>query len=252
MALTTGAIRNVAIGAAAFGLAKKLFSPSTGGKPNSTKPDVQFNGASDYRARLEVPNVYLQSSYTQGGDNYVLQNNNGVVFPYTPSISYTNDANYATTNVMHSNYAIYSYKNSAISSISVGAKFTVQNDEDALIYLATAHLLKSLTKMYFGVNDGTLAGSPPPVCRFSAYGDFMMKNVPVVVSNFTQDFPDSIDSYVTDPKNNNAAAIFGTNFVPTVSTFNLKLLPVYSRNEMSNFSLTDFRDSNTLRKGGYL
>ena len=244
--------QKVAVAVGVFGLAKKLFFPTTGGKPNTTKPDITFGGELDYRARLQVPSDYLQGVYTNGGQNFFyLQANGGIVFPYTPTITYENTANYTPTSVMHSNFTYYAYKNSAVSPIKVAAKFTVQTDEDAVVYLATSHLLKSLTKMHYGA-DGETAGAPPPVCRFSAYGDFMMKDVPVVISSFSQDFSPDVDSYVTDPRNKNAELIYGVNFVPTVSTFNLTLLPMYSRNEQANFSVSGFRDTNKLRKGGFL
>lgn len=226
----------------------RLFS--TSGTAKFTTPDVMFGGEADYRAKLLVPPEYTFGEFTQGGDNYILYNNDGIVFPYTPTIAYENSASYSTTNPLHTNYTIYSYKHSAISPIKVTAKFTVQSDDDAAAYLAISHLLKSLTKMQYGTDFK--AGSPPPVCRFSAYGDFMMKNIPVVVSNFSQEMSPDVDYYAVSPNVNKAYAIYGVNFVPTMSTFNITLLPVYSRNEMSQFNVTEFRDSKTLRKGGFL
>jgi hypothetical protein len=241
--------QKLAVAVGAFGLAKKIFFSSTGGKPNSTSPDVQFGGQDDYRARLVVPADYVSGELTRGVAGGT-RGSNAIIFPYTPSISYDSVATYSTQNVMHSNFAFHSYKNSSVGSIKLNAKFTVQNDSDAMIYLATAHLLKSLTKMHYGADD--MAGAPPPVCRFSAYGTYMIKNVPVVVSSFSHDLPSDIDYYMTDSKNNAAWEYYGTNFVPTVSTFNITLLPMYSRNEQSSFSVQGFRDTPTLRKGGFL
>ena len=231
-------------------LGQRLFGAKAG-RASFTTPDVLFGGEADYRAKLLVPINYLSSEFTLGGAaDYKIYNNGGIVFPYTPTITYENAANYATLQPMHSNYAMYFYKNSAISGIKVSAKFTVQNDDDAGMYLAVSHLIKSLTKMQTG-SDST-PGAPPPVCRFSAYGDFMMKDVPVVISSFTQDLTSEVDYYAISSANAGSYSIYGTNFVPTVSTFNLQMFPVYSRNEQSEFSVSAFRDQKTLRKGGFL
>jgi hypothetical protein len=225
---------------------KDLFRSSKG----NTTPNVQFGGAADYRAKLLVPKDYILEKLTRGGTNKVLENAGGIIFPYTPTISYESFANYASQSIMHSNYQHYSYKQSGVSPIKITAKYTVQSDEDALIYLATLHLLKSLTKMQFGTDAN--AGAPPPVCRFSAYGDFMMRDVPVAVNAFSHDMSPDVDSYTTNSKNDNASEYYGTNFVPTVSTFSLTLTPMYSRNEQLAFNVTDFRDTPGLRKKGYL
>jgi hypothetical protein len=217
---------------------------------NKFRPQVEFGGQKDFRAKLLVPDAYLNSALTKGGDNNVLQNSGGIIFPYTPTISYESFANYATQNVLHSNYTLYSYKQSGVTPIKVNAKYTVQSDEDALIYISTLHLLKSLTKMQTGLD--LEAGAPPPVCRFSAYGPFMLQNVPVAISTFSHDMSPDVDSYITDSINNNSSTLFGTNFIPTVSTFSLTLMPMYSRNEQMQFNVKGYRDTAELREGGYL
>lgn len=225
---------------------KDLFRSS---KANTT-PNIEFGGEVDFRAKLIVPSSYVAGEKTAGGTKNVLQTTGGIIFPYTPTITYESFANYTTQNALHSNYTINSYKASGISPIKLSAKYTVQNDEDALVYLATVQLLKSLTKMQFGTDED--AGAPPPVCRFSAYGTYMFKDVPVVVSTFSHDMSPDVDSYITTSQVNNAFKIYGVNFIPTVSTFSLTLLPMYSRNEQLNFNVTDFRDTSKLREKGYL
>jgi hypothetical protein len=237
---------------------KKLTVPKGAEKPAIIKTSVNWAGEQDLRVKLRVPSSYLQYSYTNGyqqGEYKTwsknLQTAGGIIFPYTPSISYDTQASYTPTQLMHSNYAYYSYKNSAIGQITLNAKLTVQNDDDAMMYLSIVHLLRSLTKMKFGTD--TDAGAPPPVCRLDGYGDFMLKNVPVVVSSFKLDLPDSVDYYRTYSSNEGASYMFlGDNSVPTVSTLAVSLLPVYSRNEQLSFGTDDFRDNNRLKKGGFL
>jgi hypothetical protein len=166
------------------------------------------------------------------------------------------NASYASMTPMHSNYPINFYKHSGISSFTLSAKFTVQNDTDAIFYLTTMHLLRALTKMRYG-ND-TQAGSPPPVCRFDAYGDFMLKNIPVVVQSVRSEYPDSVDYYELNPElnPNSLAGVdkidLGTNFIPTISSITLNLLPMYSRFEQSQFSVEDYVSRPNLRRRGFI
>jgi hypothetical protein len=240
-----------AITGAGIGLVMKFLS---GGSPGALsplkRPDVKFNGKQEYRAKLVVPPSYLENDYSQVSP---LQNFGGILFPYTPQISYDMTANYSTANLQHSNFAINSYKNSTIGNFSVSAKFTVQNDSDALFYLATMHMLRALTKMKYG--SDTDAGSPPPVCRFSAFGDYMIKDVPVVVSTFRTELPTEIDYYMIDESLNSysvAYSLFGTNFIPTVSSISLTLIPMFSREEQNKFSVDDYINSRKLKTSGFL
>ena len=112
------------------------------------------------------------------------------------------------------------------------------------MYLGTIHLLKRLTRMQTG-NDGNPV-SPPPICRLDAYGNYMIKNVPVAVGNFKIELTDGTDYYrITQrpplpsdqPLTNSSYDIYGQNFVPISSTISMSLVPMYSREEMLNFSV---------------
>ena len=145
---------------------------------------------------------------------------------------------------MHSNFALNFYQRSYTTNISISGKFTVQNEYDAAVYLSTVHMLRALTKMRSGGEDAS--GSPPPVCRLDAYGDFMLKNVPVVISSFKIDLPDNIDYFTAQD------FPFEDTSVPTISTISLTLIPMYSRAEMQKFTVTDWLTKAQTRKDGYL
>ena len=212
---------------------------SKGAEPSTSKgASAKWGGAKDLRAYLRVPGSYLSSNYTSALKEFA-----GILFPYTPDISYDNQANYSAVNPTHSNYTQYFFKNSAVSAISVTGKFTVQNEKEAIIYLSVLHLLRSLTKMRFG--DDSNAGAPPPVCRFDAYGDFMLSNVPVSVASFKTELPNSVD-YISVKSGD-----FKTSLVPTISTINLSLNLMYSRKEIQEFSVDGWL-SGSLKGRGYL
>ena len=193
---------------------------------------AQWSEAKDLRVKLRVPSSYLIGP-TAGPAN-ILQKNLGILFPYTPNISLENRADYATQTPLHSNYGLYFYKNSTVGPISVTAKFTVQNEYEGAVLLGVIHLLRSLTKMKFG--DDPDAGSPPPVCRFDAYGDYMLYNVPVVVASWRHELPDNVD-YIAVGRPGSPTT-YGHSLVPSLSTITLTLNVVYSRREMMNYNVS--------------
>lgn len=214
-----------------------------------TPATVNFTNAAgdklkkDHRVKIRVP-----EEYSTWGLNGKLSNIGGIIFPYTPVISVTHKADYTSQTPLHSNFAINFYKSSSVSPITISGKFTVQNDSDADVFIATTHILRSLTKMRFG-NDAD-SGAPPPVCRLDAYGTFMLENVPVVISEFKVELPDNVDYYTTS-----SDSVFGKNdqtTVPTICTISLTCIPMYSRSEMQQFSVNAWINDSSLRKAGYL
>lgn len=199
---------------------------------------AQWAGAKDLRVFLRVPQSYLAGPLVQQ-----LAEFGGILFPYTPSISYDNQASYGSVNPVHSNFTQFFFKNSSVGTISITGKFTVQNEKEGIIWLSVQHLLRGLTKMRWGKDAN--AGSPPPVCRLEGYGDFMIRNVPVTVSSFKLEYPDNVD-YISV----NSGA-FKTSMVPTVSTLSLTLNPTYSRKELQDYSV-DAWLSGALKGKGYL
>lgn len=202
-----------------------------------TPATPKFAGGKDHRVRLKVPISYLVGQ--AAGPNNTLVKSQGIIFPYTPTIGQEYTAVYNSVPLVHTNYTQYFYKNSAVGTISLSAKFTVQNDYEAEVYFSILHLLRALTKMRWGDDDN--AGSPPPVCRLFAYGDAIMNNVPVAISSVKVDFPDNVD-YFTSKSLSSA---------PVISTIGITLTPIYSRNEMQQFTVSDYLSSG-IRSKGYL
>jgi hypothetical protein len=254
MANTVGKL--VAVGGVAAG-AYKLWQKFNSKSPKDTR--IKFKGdTSEYRVRLTIPSEYISGLQTS-----ILKSKNGIIFPYTPQISFDNVADYATQNLTHSNYTIYSYKSSRVSAINLTAKFTVQNDVDAENYLAMLTVMRSLIKMRTGTptNKDPLAGAPPPVCRLNAYGANMLNNVPVAVASFRVDLPAEVDYYSSNQSNdlNNDLGQSGyipfpqTNLIPTVSTIVMSLIPMYSRNEMLGYNIQKWIDGDSaMQNRGYL
>jgi len=213
----------------------------------SSKPST------DLRVRLKVPGRYFSQPQVRGLNNELVgrvrgQDTGGaaasnfgyIIFPYTPNISFDYKADYGTFHPVHSNFVQYYYTHSSVGAISITGRFTVQNDDDAGVYLATTTLLKGLTKMRFGKDPD--AGTPPPICRLYAYGNYMLDNIPVVINTFRVELPDNVDYYRLDPENKSkvSAAFNYPASVPTISTIAITCLPVFSRKEQLSMSYEKF------------
>lgn len=221
--------------------------PQKDGAPTPADPVFLDTKGKDFRAKLIVPPNYLVQMRSASSVQ-------SIIFPYTPSISQEYKADYTKLNPTHSNYGLYFYKSSDPGSISVAGKFTVQNNDEAYVWLTVTNTLRALTKMKFGGDSD--AGLPPPVCRFNAYGEQQYRNVPVVVTSFKVELPDNVDYYATNNEDNlNVESTPDGVMVPTLSTITLNLLPVYSRQELLGVKQVDDylqQPDKNLRRRGYL
>ena len=231
-------------------------------KVNVTAMSAKSRDVTDMRVKIRVPSNYL-TALTSGpngagaNDEFPvtpIKANGGIVFPYTPNISYSHKADYTQQTPLHSNFSLNFYKNSSISSISIAGDFTVQNEKEAAVYIATVHLLRSLTKMRSGgaLSGDPDSGSPPPVCRLDAYGSFMLDNVPVVITEFTVELPTNVDYFTLGKQDASLKALYGLTAVPVKSSIKVTCLPMYSRKEIQQFSVSSWLNNSAFRKGGYL
>ena len=220
---------------------------------NSSEPEkinpatvTRTNGNEDLRVRIKVPFDYATSPFTTGYKNALGTDKiNGIIFPYTPSITFEHSSEYVTQSPLHSNFSLNFYKNSKVSDINITGIFTVQNYKDATNYLSTIYLLRVLTKMRFG-GDDPLRGSPPPICRLYAYGTFMLDNVPIAISSFRNELTSDVDYYHLNHPT------FGKASVPTKSTIQVSCKPMYSRREMLNATVPNILAVRDQRASGIL
>ena len=139
-----------------------------------------------------------------------------MVFPITPTILVQHVAHYNAQGLVHTNYPFYAYQNSETMAININGTLPVSNEEEVKYWIATVHFLRTITKMYYGNSDNQ--GNPPPVCRLNGYGDFVYKDVPVVVTNFNVELREAVDyigvSVPTSSKENLPAAGTGAEGSP--------------------------------------
>lgn len=136
--------------------------------------------ANDWRVRLSLAKW---SSFKSSPVLAPLKEAGGLIFPYTPSINIASGAKYSAIDTTHTNYTMQAFKNSDPGSIQITAPMYVEDPTQGLYWIAAVHYLRSLTKMFTG-NDPK-AGNPPPVVFLNGYGNYVFKNVPVVVTSMS-------------------------------------------------------------------
>ena len=233
----------------------------------------------DWRFRISLASKtnYLYNSPTPG-ILAPLKTTNGVIFPYTPTVSVTYTANYDPSDVSHSNYKIYNYRSSSVENISITGDFTAQDTTEANYLLAVIHFFRSATKMFYGQDIGPIRGVPPPLCYLNGHGDYAFNNHAVAITSFTLIYPPDVDYIIARPPPNTSSATspvtansrlstsgltpggnakppqFGTDSnaelgtrVPTRMQIQLQCYPIVSRKNVSNnFSLEKYASGELL------
>jgi hypothetical protein len=161
-------------------------------------------GNADWRVRLSLgPNATYLYNAGAAGILAPLAATDGVIFPYTPSITTTYSANYEQYDLVHSNYRGIYYKNSRVGDIQVRGTFTAQDTKEADYLLAVIHFFRSATKMFYG--QDAERGTPPPVCLLNGLGQYQFSDHPVVISSFNYTLPNDVD-YIRAGSPNNYGA----------------------------------------------
>ncbi len=145
-----------------------------------------------------------------------------LVFPYTPTISISGGASYEEVAITHQNYSFFAYQNSKAETIQISAPFYVEDAIQAQQWIKALTFLRASTKMF---QDG----NPPIILKFNAYGNYVFKDVPVIVKSYSVDMPNGVDYINT-----------GTSHVPIKSSFSVTLQPIYSREKVKTFNLVSF------------
>lgn len=176
----------------------------------------------------------------------ILHDTDGMLFPYTPTVNVGQTTNYQNMSLIHTNGDIQSYSNTPSVTISVTGAFTVQNQREGRYLLACLHLLRTVSKMYFGEKDkkNGKAGMPPPIMVFTGYGNYMFNDLPVIVRGHSYTLDDSADTVVIETAG-------GVARLPSKLTLSLDLVVQQTpQRQRKTFSLDDFRTGALMRGSG--
>lgn len=180
----------------------------------TTSAGAQWSGReaeNDWRVRLSMPTI---ESFSGSPVLQPLQSAGGMIFPYTPQINITSSTSYEEQNITHQNYTFINYVNSRQDQISINAPFHVEDAVQAQYWLAAVHYFRSLTKMFTG-DLGAASGNPPAIVLLNGYGDYVFKNIPVVVKNFSVELPQDVNYIATTVgKSFASSGFFGPTALP--------------------------------------
>jgi hypothetical protein len=197
------------------GLPKSI--PNIGTQSLNQQGGATAPAEDDWRVRVSLaPGAYILYQDIGLATNslmYPLVETNGVIWPYTPQISVTHNANYATAQLTHSNYPAHFYNYSEVADIQISGEFTVQTPEDGQYLMAAVYFFRSATKMFFG--SGANVGNPPPIVFLDGYGSHYFPHVPCVITSFNHVLPNEAD-YLSVPITTTSLEDSGaTTFTPT-------------------------------------
>jgi hypothetical protein len=152
------------------------------------------NTNEDWRLRIGLaPGANYLYRAPDAGILQPLRDTQGVVFPYTPTISTSYRANYDAYELVHTNYKGYFYKNSSVQEISVTGVFTANSAAEADYLLAVIHFFRSASKMFYGQDSNPVAGTPPPVLYLDGLGVYQFNEHPCLLSAFNYSLPSDVD-----------------------------------------------------------
>lgn len=160
--------------------------------------------ADDWRVRLSLAKWV---SFKNSPVLAPLKDAGGLVFPYTPTIKISSGATYTATQTTHTNFNFNSFKSSDPGEITITAPMFVEDQSQGLYWIAMVHYLRSLTKMFSG--SDMKAGNPPPVIMLNGYGNYVFKNVPVVVKQFSTSIDEKVDYIGVNVVGSAAGAVAG-------------------------------------------
>ena len=221
------------------------------------------NDTRDWRVKLTIPSKASALRKAILDNNELLgplQDTGGIFWPLTPAVVIQHSANYNALAQTHSNYPFQAYQNSQVDSLNIIGEFPVQNSDDAKHWVATVNFLRTVTKMFFG-KEQDLKGNPPPILHMSGYGDHMFNKVPVIINTFNVELRPGID-YISTKQNPDGYSTARTRermglpelddsqtWAPTLSNISVLVTPVYSRDSIKNFSLSEFARGELNGKG---
>jgi len=227
---------------------------AAGGQATSSSSVTAASGnitPKDFRIRLSpFANSATQVYGASSSSNILspLYVTNGLMFPYTPQITVTQDVTYQDLALTHTNSDFLAYTRTPSVNISISGKFTVQTQAEGIYALACIHFLRTVSKMYFGETDAAAgkAGLPPPILLLNGYGTYMFNNLRVVLKSHTYTYNEQMDTVLVSTAG-------GTAKLPALFDLAVTLVVQQTpRAQKKDFSLDAFRTGALMLKGGWI
>lgn len=222
-----------------------LNLPSFGGETAGGQPSTI-----DHRVRLR-PFPSAQDKLYGGSDKgnllSILYSSNGVIFPFTPTVNISHNANYSTIDVVHANQEYHAYKNTEALKLNISGKWSANNAREAQYALACIHFLRSCTKMHFGETESDATrGLPPPYLLLSGFGQYIFNDLPVIVNNISHDYNDNVDIVPVDWNGERLA------WIPILQTITVQVTVQNTPKKMRQFNFDDYVSGKLIKNKGMI
>jgi hypothetical protein len=225
-----------------------------------TSPDM--SPFSDWRVRIRP-----MRGTDIFGDGFLKETfsvtDNSVIFPYTPgSFPLSVSADYSQQAMAAVNQDFYAYQRTQMPTITASSMFSSQTVNQAKYALAVIHFFRSITKMRYGEKDKN-AGEPPPRVFLDAFGQYNIRSLPVYITGFSYDLPDSVNYTKVDIQ---VGGVTKSSWIPVTFTISATLVPQIhqslwnipgGKSETSSpgeqmFNWDKFASGELLRNGGWI
>lgn len=202
--------------------------------------------SSDPRVRLSAP--HYASAQTQiygppGANNILnpLYGTNGLMFPYTPSVQFSQDVEYQAFSMVHTNTDYLAYQRTPSVNLTITGKFAIQSQTEGAYALAAIHFLRVVSKMYFGTQAKENAGLPPPILWLNGFGGYMFNNLRVIVKSHSWSYDENMDLI-------HVKVAGGDAYLPALFTLTVAVVVQQTPAAMRDqFNLDDFRTGKLMR-----
>lgn len=173
-------------------------------------------------------------------------NTGGVIFPYSPSIQFSQEVDYTPASMIQTNSDYYAYQRTPSVSLTIVGKFSVQTQKDGAYALAAIHFFRAASKMYFGESAGSKAGLPPPILQLSGYGTYMFNKLNCILKSH---------SFQYDPQMDTIPIVISSGSVRLPPLFDLSVTLIVQQtpqNMRTKFDLDKFRTGQLMTQGGWI
>lgn len=161
-----------------------------------------------------------------------------VFFEVSPRVGEQRGAQYTELNITHHPGTILKYDRTASRTWSVNARLVSRTQAEASKNQQYLNIIRSWVMPFYGSGteaaDAKLLGAPPPILKFSGYGDKNISPVPVVMESYSTNWPNDVDYIPTED---------GTPF-PVIIDVDVTLKEAYSPKEYSGFDLFAYKTGN--------
>lgn len=206
---------------------------------SSLGASVSSGNGPDHRVRIRAK-PGMESEIYGSGPISILNQTNGMIFPYTPNIQYAQSVGYSALNLIHTNQDFNYFSNVPNLQLTIGSRFTAQNQAQAQYCFACIHFLRTVSKMRFGISDAK-RGLPPPMLVLDGYGDHMFNQLPVYINMYSVELLQDVD-YVRIPMQDGGEAWIPSDFSISISA-TVQNTPAQWRDQ---FNLDSFRNGQLL------